>query len=160
MNITNKLSYGQYIVTSLKPSEEMSTRGEDYIAAGTMNWVMQSSFEPPMIAMAVRIDSDLQEAIEKSRRFTLHLLMENQGDIAKRFGEDSRITEKTINDIPYVRDENNQIILDGVLGYITCEITDSIRTGDHHIYTAKLINQELLVDGEPLTTRKTEIQYT
>lgn len=159
MNILQKLSYGQYILTTVKNSEEMSTRSMDYIAAGSVNWAMQTSFEPPMIAVAVKIDSDLQETIEKSRQFTLHLLAEGQRDLIETFASKSTITDKTINGIPYDRDANDQVILDNTLGFITCSVNNSISSGDHTLYLANVINVDAMDAGNPLTTENAALQY-
>lgn len=159
MNTLQKLSYGQYIVTSVKDADEMTTRDKDYIAAGTINWITQTSFEPPILAMAVDHTSDLQETIEKSREFTVHILGEGHEDLIDKFAKDSEITEKTINGIPFTRDENDQIILDQSLGYITCKAVESISSGDHTLYLSKVLHFEDMDAGEPLTTQSVDKQY-
>lgn len=37
MEILKKLTYGHYIITAVKPADEMSIRNKDYIVAGTVN---------------------------------------------------------------------------------------------------------------------------
>ncbi len=64
-----KITYGFYIVTTRKDSEEMSTRDRDFVAAGTVSWVSQASFEPSLVTVAVKKQTDLHETIEKSRIF-------------------------------------------------------------------------------------------
>lgn len=159
MKVLKKLSYGEYVATAVKDSSEMTTRNKDYIAAGAINWITQTSFEPPMVAMAVAIESDLQETIEKSRKFTLHLLAEGQEKLLKKFSETSDINEKTINGMPYERGKNGQVILGDTLGYLICEVEKSITSGDHTLYLAKVLEQVLLKDDAPLTTEKAGIQY-
>jgi len=159
MNTLQKLSYGQYIATSVKDSDEMTTRDKDYIAAASINWAMQTSFSPPMMALAVDHDNDIQETIEKSREFTLHLLGEGQENLLEKFASTSEIIDKTINGVPYKRDENGQIIIDNTLGFITCSVEESINAGDHTLYLAKVINEEIHDDITPLTTEKTTLQY-
>ncbi|MTI20210.1 flavin reductase [Fulvivirga sp. RKSG066] len=159
MDTLKKLSYGQYIVTSVKDADEMTTRDKDFIAAGTINWVTQTSFEPPIMAIAVNIDSDLQETIEKSREFTVHILGEGQEDKIETFAQDSEITDTTINGIPYRRDENDQIIIDQAIGYITCKAMESISSGDHTLYLSKVINHHNMSDQEPITTQSAGKQY-
>jgi len=160
MNTLQKLSYGQYIATSVKDSNEMTTRDKDYIAAASINWAMQTSFDPPMIALAVSQENDIQETIEKSRSFTLHLLGEGQEKLLEKFASTSEITEKTINGIPYTKDENDQVLIDNTLGYITCSVEESISAGDHSLYLAKVINDEIHDDIAPLTTEKSGLQYS
>jgi flavin reductase (DIM6/NTAB) family NADH-FMN oxidoreductase RutF len=66
-----KITYGYYILTTRKSAEQLSTRDQDYIAAGTVCWVTQVSFEPHMVMVAVEKTSDLNETIQKSRVFAL-----------------------------------------------------------------------------------------
>lgn len=68
-----KMTYGYSVVTALKAGDEMKTRDEDYIAAGTINWAMQTSFELPILAVAVGQKSHLNETIDYSSHFTLRL---------------------------------------------------------------------------------------
>lgn len=160
-NTLQKLSYGQYIITSVKEGEEMTTRDKDFIAAGTVNWAMQSSFEPPMITLALDNQSDLQETIGKSRKFTLHILGSGQKELITDFAKDSKVENDTINGIKYHKDENHQIILEDSIGYISCEVKDVISEGDHSLCVSTVINHELFSEeSEPLTTEKVDIQYS
>ena len=76
-----------------------------------------------------------------------------------KFADDSEITENQINGIPYTYDDNDQIILDSTLGYITCKVSESISSGDHTLYLCKVINQKMMGEGEPLTTQSVGKQY-
>ena len=57
-DVLEKITYGFHVVTTRADRQELSTRDRDYIAAGTISWAMQSSFEPPMVTIAVAKDSD------------------------------------------------------------------------------------------------------
>lgn len=157
--ILKKLSYGHYIVTSRKPAEDMTTRREDYLAAGTVSWVMQSSFEPPMLAIAVRMDSDLHETIEKSYHFAVHVLTEGQDHLVKSFGQASEITPGTINGIAYTIDEEGLPVLADVVGYIDCVVEQTMRSGDHMICLGKVRKATLNHDATPLNTARSAYYY-
>jgi flavin reductase (DIM6/NTAB) family NADH-FMN oxidoreductase RutF len=157
--ILKKLSYGHYIVSARKPAEDMTTRREDYLAAGTVSWVMQSSFEPPMMAIAVRMDSDLHETIEKSYQFAIHVLTEGQDYLVKSFGQASEITEQTINGIDYSIDEAGLPILADVVGYIDCTLEQTMRSGDHMICLGKVRQAVLNEDTRPLNTTRSKYYY-
>lgn len=157
--ILKKLSYGHYIISSRKPAQDMTTRREDYLAAGTVSWVMQSSFEPPMMAIAVRMDSDLHETIEKSYHFAIHVLTEGQDHLVKSFGQESEITDQTINGIDYTIDEEGLPILGDVVGYIDCALEQAVRSGDHMICIGKVRKAVLNEDTRPLSTARSEYYY-
>lgn len=159
MDILEKLSYGQYIITAVSDAEDSSSEGQNHIAAATVNWLTQTSFKPPMIAIVIKNDSDLHDTIENRKEFTAHVLGRGQENLINEFARDSDITDKTINGIPYKTDKNGQIILDGAVGYLTCEIAEIISAGDHTLYLSRVINQVALTNEEPLTTQKVKIQY-
>src|ERR1700690_4662632 len=70
------IPYGLYVATS---------RAGEMFGAGTINWVTQSSFAPPLVVAAIKVDSSLNEVISASRVFALHVLGKNQKDIATAF---------------------------------------------------------------------------
>jgi flavin reductase (DIM6/NTAB) family NADH-FMN oxidoreductase RutF len=146
-NITN----GYFIVTALKKAEEMETRDEDYLAAATVNWVTQISFEPEQIAVSVALFSDLNETIDKSGGFTLHVLSDKQMSWIEEFAHKSEITEEAINGVPYQK-VNGEIILENSLTTITCKLSDSVRTGDHTLHIGEVTSAKSHKKLAPLST--------
>lgn len=59
--VLRMIPYGIYVITA-------QTDGSA-IAAATVNWLTQSSFDPPLIVVAVKADSDVLQAIAESRLF-------------------------------------------------------------------------------------------
>lgn len=157
--ILKKLSYGHYILTARKPAEEMQTRNQDYLSAGTVSWAMQSSFEPPMITVAVQLNQDLHETIDKSGHFALHILHEDQDKLVKAFGQTSEITPDTINGVPYIIDEKGLPVLQDVVGFIDCKVQETVRSGDHMLIIGQVENGSLNQDVEPLHTAVSEFYY-
>lgn len=70
------ISNGMYVVTS--------PIGEEH-AAATITWLTQISFDPPLISMGVRPGSRISEALHASRLATIHLVSEDQQEIARSF---------------------------------------------------------------------------
>jgi flavin reductase (DIM6/NTAB) family NADH-FMN oxidoreductase RutF len=158
--IFKKLSYGHYIVTARKPADEMATRNEDYLSAGTVSWAMQSSFEPPMLTIAVRLNQDLHETIDKSGRFSLHILTETQDPLVKSFGQTSEITDQAINGVPYQVNEEGLLVLEGMIGYLDCEVQDTLRSGDHMLIVGKVRKHHLSrEEAKPLHTAASAYFY-
>ena len=69
-------SYGVYVLTS---------ENEGDYCASTITWVSQSSFEPPLISVCIKRGSVSYEIVKKRGKFFLHLLGENQKDMALSF---------------------------------------------------------------------------
>jgi flavin reductase (DIM6/NTAB) family NADH-FMN oxidoreductase RutF len=157
--ILKKLSYGHYIVTARKPAKDMTTRQADYLAAGTVSWAMQTSFEPPMMAVALKINSDLHETIEKSRRFAVHVLTSGQDHLVKSFAQHSEITADTINGIPYTIDDKGLPLFEEVVGSIDCKVEETLRSGDHMICLGKVEQTTVNRDVQPLATSQSDYYY-
>ena len=159
-SILKKLTYGHYILTALKPGKEMETRERDYIAAGTINWASQISFEPAMIAVTVGQKSDLNETINYSERFTLHILGEQNKEMVEAFGSKSAISDGKINGYPFSK-KDGQVILENTIGYIKCEVKKHLHLGDHFIYFGEVIAQKSMDDKTPvLCTKDHPVKYS
>ena len=74
--VLRMFSYGLYVV---------SAPGPDGPRAATVSWVTQASFEPRLIAVAMRKGTTICEAVAASRRFVLQVVTEEQADFAKAF---------------------------------------------------------------------------
>jgi len=144
-NILEKLTYGFYIATTRAKSDDLDTRDKDYVASGTVSWVMQSSFEPPMVTVAIQKDSDLNETIGKAYRFAINVLGKDDRDMIDAFAKDSSINGQKINGYSFLNGmKTDSPILQKCLGYVECEVVDIIKTdGDHVLFIGKVVNHEL-----------------
>ncbi|MAT75888.1 hypothetical protein CMK14_12170 [Candidatus Poribacteria bacterium] len=52
------IPYGLYILTA--------KTGDDRVAASTVNWVTQTSFDPPLIVVVVKVDSSAHDTINET----------------------------------------------------------------------------------------------
>ncbi|EMY81324.1 flavin reductase family protein [Psychroflexus gondwanensis] len=157
--LTNKFTYGYYIMTALKEADDLKTRENDYIAAGTVNWVSQVSFSPEIISVAIGKKSDLNETIHYSEHFTIHLLSKDHKEYVKKFGAKSTIEDGKINGVPFKK-QNEQVILEDTLGHLTCKVVKSLNMGDHTVYFGEVITEEIHKDKEALCTMELPSEYT
>ncbi|MCA1762645.1 MAG: flavin reductase family protein [Cryomorphaceae bacterium] len=156
--LLQKLTYGHYILTALKEGEDLKTRDNDYIAAGTVNWASQVSFEPEMLAVAVGQMSDLNETIDYSGHFTLHILGKDHKEMVEKFGSKSKVEANTINGVPFTK-EKGEVVLENTLGYVTCKVTETVNVGDHTVHFGEVVRQNLQRDSEPICTMELTSQY-
>src|SRR5438445_13863479 len=75
--VLRMFTYGMYIVTT--------SDGED-VGAFTADWVMQVSFEPRLLALAVEQDAHSLGVIRKSGVFAVNVLETGQRELAGQFG--------------------------------------------------------------------------
>ncbi len=155
-----KITYGFYIVTSRKYSEEMSTRDEDYISAATVSWVSQGSFDPPLVTVAVKKQSDLHETIEKSRTFAVNIVGKEGRDMLSSFAKDTAVEGNKINGYAFSKGKTGAPVLDDVPAYFECEIREDITIGDHSIFVGEVVGGGTRdANAEPLTEWETDLHY-
>ena len=69
-------SYGVYVLSSVNEGE---------YCVSTITWASQASFEPPMISVCIKRNSASYEIVKKRGEFILHLLGDNQKELASTF---------------------------------------------------------------------------
>lgn len=155
-----KITYGFYIVTTRKSSEEMSTRDKDYIAAATVSWVSQASFDPPLVTVAIQKHTDLHETIEKSRVFAVNIVGKDDRDMLKPFAEKCTVEDGKINGYSFQDGETGAPILDDVPAYFECKVVEDVSQGDHSVYVGEVVGGETRnADAVPLVEWETNLHY-
>lgn len=156
-----KITYGFYIVTTRKSAQEMSTREEDYIAAGTVSWVSQASFEPPLVTVAIKKHSHLHETIEKSRIFAVNIAGKGQLEVLRPFAKESKIEGNKINGCAFTDGEaTGAPILEDVPAYFECKVVEDITIGDHSIFVGEVLGGDARdTDAVPLSEWETNLHY-
>jgi flavin reductase (DIM6/NTAB) family NADH-FMN oxidoreductase RutF len=137
------IPYGLYVMAS-------ETK-EGRAAAATVSWVTQTSFEPPLIAVGVRVDSGIHEVTKKSRTFSLNIIHKEQADIAYSFFKASEKSDSKINGESYHSGITGSPILDSTPASIECKLFEVFDIGDHSIFVGEVINAEVkeIPSGRP-----------
>ena len=63
------IPYGLYVLTA---------EHDDNTAAATVNWVTQTSFDPPLVAIGVKADPGAYEVLKAAGHFALNMLGKGQ----------------------------------------------------------------------------------
>lgn len=145
LNTLFKISYGMYIVSSKKG---------DKINAQLSNTVVQISPDPATMLISVSKNNLTHEFIEKSGVFTVSIIaknceMKDIGYFGFRTGKDY----DKFKDCQYKIGNNGApIILKHSIGYIECEVINTIDSQSHTIFIGKVTDAEILnPDQEPMT---------
>ncbi len=156
-----KITYGFYIVTSRKLASEMSTRDQDFIAAGTVSWVSQGSFEPPLVTVAIKKQSDLHETIEKSRVFAVNIVGKDQQDMLSPFAKHTQVENGKVNGYAFQNGEASGCpILTEVPAYFECKVVEDVTIGDHSIFVGEVLGGDTRDEGAlPLVEWETNLHY-
>lgn len=144
------VTYGLYIATS---------RGSEGVAAGTINWVSQASFEPPLIMAGIKRDSSLHQAIDSGKVFAINIVGKSQKDVAVSFFKGGVLEGDKLNGFPCRAGETGAIILTNSPGWFECRVLDSFKRGDHTIFVAEVVAAGAHSVEEPLTLREAGFNY-
>ncbi|MCX8014756.1 MAG: flavin reductase family protein, partial [candidate division WOR-3 bacterium] len=140
----HKISYGMYIVSS---------KQDDKYNGQVANAVIQVTAEPPTLVAAINKQNLTHKFIQASKVFTVSILTEETPmQFIGKFGF------KSGRDINKFADTNYKlgitkapVVIDYTLGYIECEVIDSLDCGTHTMFVGKVIDAELLNDKQPMT---------
>ncbi|HZQ57851.1 MAG TPA: flavin reductase family protein [Acidimicrobiales bacterium] len=146
------INYGLYVLTAID--------GDEVGAAG-VNWLTQASFDPPLIAAAVKSDSDSHAIIERTGAFAVNVLGEDQLDIGKAFFRTTTVEGDTLNGYRFERGaETGAPLLVDLPYWFEARVTDTIKRGDHTVFIAEVVNAGVRDDSvTPLLLRSTGMNY-
>jgi flavin reductase (DIM6/NTAB) family NADH-FMN oxidoreductase RutF len=146
------LNYGLYILTAVD--------GEEYGAAG-VNWLTQTSFEPPLVAAGVKTDSDSYAIIRRTGGFAVNVLGEDQVDVAKAFFRTTKVEDGKLNGYGFdPGPETGAPLLVDLPYWFECKVTDTVERGDHHVFVAEVVSAGVRDDSvTPLLLRSTGMNY-
>lgn len=123
------------------------------------SWVMQAGFEPPMISIALRKERPLADWLATGTQFIVNLLSEDQAALVRHFSRE-RAVGTALNGVPLHRTAAGLPAIDGAVGYLECEPTGKIDSGDHHIFLARVLTGHLSGGTRPMVhIRKNGLKY-
>ncbi|HEY9514725.1 MAG TPA: flavin reductase family protein, partial [Gemmatimonadaceae bacterium] len=111
-----QLSSGVYVVGAAQDE-----RRDAFTAA----WVMQTSFDPLLLALGVNPQNASYSLLRASHAFTVSVLKRGQLELARRFGTRSGREQDKLAGIYWHPGRSGAPILDGALAYFDCELTET-----------------------------------
>jgi flavin reductase (DIM6/NTAB) family NADH-FMN oxidoreductase RutF len=145
------IPYGLYV---------LGTKNGAELGASTINWVTQTSFAPPLIAMGVKKDSGGYAQLKANPEFSLSFLGTGQKDIAFAFFKASSVEGNTINGQQFEPAANGAPIISAAPAWVTGRVIAEIDTGDHSCVVAEVTDAGLREpDPKVLTLDEVGVKY-
>jgi flavin reductase (DIM6/NTAB) family NADH-FMN oxidoreductase RutF len=146
-----KIPHGLYIC-GVKEGEEMN--------GFTVSWLMQSSFEPPLVVNCVKKGTTSHTMIQNTQVFAISFLESGQKDLAASFFQPkTRVGNKFENVEFYEGVETGCPIIKDSLGYIECKVVGTVEEGDHTVYVGEVIASGIHREGDQLLLSSTGWEY-
>jgi flavin reductase (DIM6/NTAB) family NADH-FMN oxidoreductase RutF len=133
------IPYGLYVLTAQGP--------DGAVAAATVNWVTQASFQPPLVAIGVKTDAHAHDLIKQTGAFALNVLGKDQGPMAFTFFKPAQRDGQTISGEPFHNGTTGAPILDNTPAFVECRLVGTVEKGDHSVFVGEVV--EAGVKQEP-----------
>jgi flavin reductase (DIM6/NTAB) family NADH-FMN oxidoreductase RutF len=132
------IPYGLYVLTA----EARDGR----VAAATINWVTQASFEPPLVVVGVKVGSSPHSLIKETRCFALSILGKGQGALAFTFFKPAQREGDRIGGEVVRPGKTGSPILVAAPAAIECELVSTVEEGDHAIFVGKVVEASMATE--------------
>ncbi len=147
------LTYGLYVLTA-------ATDGE--VHAATVSWVTQISFQPRLVAVALKRDSRIHEVVKQAGAFCLNVVGEGQEKLASTFFKfvEADPQTQTIGGYAYALGEAGVPTLPEAAAWIICRMVEEASPqGDHALVIGEVIAGGVNPGRRPLALRDTPWSY-
>jgi flavin reductase (DIM6/NTAB) family NADH-FMN oxidoreductase RutF len=121
--------------------------------AFTAAWVMQVSFDPPLLAISINPEHYSYSLLQEGGVCTVNVLGQDQARIAEHFGR-SNIKDKMAG-FDWQQGLSTAPVLADSLAYFDCQVSHDIEAGDHRIVVCNVIAGAILNQGNPLLYQQT-----
>ena len=113
--------------------------GEDAVGA-TVTWFTQSSFDPPLITMAVKADSRLYAAIQANQNLVISLVNKGDKGLAGTFFKPCTWEANKFGGFQAIPHKTGGAILAASPAWLACQVTNIVEEGDHHVIISQVID--------------------
>ena len=138
-NIFRDVSYGMYVVTTQN-------------AGCIINTMTQITSENPIISISLNKNNYTNNKIKENKNFIVSILSEDiNPNIISTFGFQSSKDIDKFKEFNYKEIDNIKVIEEETIGYIKCEVIDTIDCNTHDIFIAKVLDAKKLNDNVPMT---------
>lgn len=156
--------YGLYIIGSRKDGE---------VNGMMADWVMQVSFRPRLLLLALENDARTLENVRATGVFSVNILGEESFELAKRFAqpyyaakvsgrpeEEAAKVYHKLADVPYRPGPRTGCpILEAAMAWLECEVETEFPAGDHTLVIGRAVGGEVRRPGRALTSEVTGWTY-
>jgi flavin reductase (DIM6/NTAB) family NADH-FMN oxidoreductase RutF len=130
----------------------------------TVNWLTQVSFEPPMIAVAVELESQSLPLIRKAGQLAVSVFPAGARQLAGKLGRSSAsVPDKLEGVAHHPGPVTGAPVLDEATGWLECVVRAEVASGDHVVVVAEVVEAGVQAAGgavaETLTLRETGFRY-
>ncbi len=147
------IPYGMFVLTS------RSQEGQD-IGAATVNWVTQTSFSPPLVAVGVKADSSSHQHIKDTGVFAMNVISNDQLDLAFNFFKSHERDGDSIGGQAFVAGpETGCALLANSPAWWECKVVGEVALGDHTLFVGEVLEAGVRSEDPAILMRDHNLNY-
>jgi flavin reductase (DIM6/NTAB) family NADH-FMN oxidoreductase RutF len=142
-DVFKRLTHGVYVI-GVRDGERQN--------AFTASWVMQVSFNPPMLAFSINPEHYSYQLLTAGNICTVNVLSRQQMALAEHFGRSSK---DKMAGYQWQHGQSGAPILSTSLAYFDCQVSHFTEAGDRFIVVCEVLAAALLNQGAPMLYSQT-----
>ncbi len=145
------IPYGMYVLT---------TKSGDEVGAATVNWVTQTSFSPPLIAVGVKADSSAHQHIKDTGHFAINVISDEQINLAFTFFKSNPREGDSIGGEKFEPGpETGCPLLLSSPAWWECKLTGEVAQGDHTLFVGEVLEAGVREEKPAILMRDHNLNY-
>lgn len=125
------------------------------------SFIQQVSFEPLLLALAVRPGRPAYDLLKSGKPFSINVVGEHDKGYLRHFWSGYDPAKNPFAEIPHTVEDDGTVTLSGAKAVIAVRLVDSVQPGDHEVVFAEVLGSRVLdEDAKPMVhLRKSGLDY-
>lgn len=128
----------------------VTTRDADVDHGMTANAVSSVSLDPILFSVCVAKEARLHGYMDRARHFVVNLLACDQADVSTTFAKKDLSDAQRWATVATHESSFGALRIDGCIGYLECEVIDTVEAGSHTIFLGEVQRIAEGADKPPL----------
>ena len=147
------IPYGMFVLTT-KSSDGKA------VGAATVNWITQTSFAPPLIAVGVKADSSAHAHIKDTGVFAVNVIGKEQKDLAFNFFKSHERDGDSIGGEKFeTGKETGAPLLLNSPAWWECKLVGEVAKGDHTLFVGEVVEAGVRREDQTIPMREHNLNY-
>lgn len=145
--------YGMYILTT------KSKEGQD-VDADTVNWLTQTSFSPPLIAVGIKADSKTHSYVKDTGVFAANAISGDQINMAFTFFKTQERDGDSIGGESFELERETRCpLLLNSPAWWECKVAGEVAQGDHTLFVGEVLEAGVRREDPAILMRDHNLNY-
>ena len=147
------IPYGLFVLTT------KAENGQD-VGAATTNWVTQTSFKQPLVAVGVNADPLVHQHIKDTGVFAVNVIGKDQKDLAFNFFKPNQREGNSIGGESFeVGKETGCPLLLSLSAWWECRVVGDVAKGDHPLFVGEVLEAGVRREDQTILMRDHGLNY-